>query len=437
MVTAKEQDGKTVYVVTKPDTAWYDEAADNFTLAGEGEVLGLAQLVNEGNDFAGKTITLTSDLDFSEFAWTPIGNGTRNDSSVSGNAFKGTFDGAGHTITGLTCTGTAAADGTYGLFGVVDGGTVKNVKLAEVSINVEGGENVGAIVGLLTNGGTVSGVEVLSGSVAGGDGVGGLVGRLTLSGTIENCKNEATVSGTGKVGGIVSSAYYTKADMVMTIKDCTNIGTVTSTVGYVGGVVGMSAANISGCTNNGAVTGNATSIGGIVGEQKCYGSVVGCTNTALITNQSESFGTGGIIGWLRYSDETAYEVKAPITVSKCRNTGNVVGGYDAGGIVGVAYNNASVTDCLNLATSLSAKTVRGFLGGIIANVQTTQSPTGIENELTVTGNCSTTTLEQMTGGNCKDVYAYVNDSSLKAGVSDNYNAVAAWKEANHGAWYNA
>ena len=176
---------------------------------------------------------------------------------------------------------------------MLDGGTVKNVKLAEVSINVEGGENVGAIVGLLTNGGTVSGVEVLS-PAAWPAATASAVwsGRLTLSGTIENCKNAATVSGTGKVGGIVSCAYYTKADMVMTIKDCTNIGAVTSTVGYVGGVVGMSAANISGCTNKGAVTGNATSIGGIVGEQKCYGSVVGCTNTALVTNQSESFGTG-------------------------------------------------------------------------------------------------------------------------------------------------
>ena len=438
-VVEEELGGKTVYTIIGADTSWYNETDTSFTLTEAGELLGLAQLVNGGNDFAGKTIVLGGNVDLAGIAWTPVGNGTRNGSAAAGNAFKGTFDGAGYTITGLTCTGEAAEDGTYGLFGVVDGGTVKNFKLAEVSVNIANGENVGAVAGLLVGGGTISGVDVLSGSVAGGDGVGGLVGRMTISGTIENCSNAAKVSGTGKTGGIVSSAYYTQADKVMKISGCTNSGEVSSTAGYVGGIVGMSAAEVSGCTNSGVVTGNATSVGGVVGEQKCYGSITGCTNTALITNLSSDYGTGGIVGWVRYSTENAYEVVAPITVSGCLNTGSVKGGNDAGGIIGTAYNNVVVKDCLNTAASLDVNTFltgKIFAAGIIGNFQTHEDFTGvgITNALTVSGNCSTTTLEQMTG-NCKDEIVYNNDATLQSGVTGNFTSVAEWQTAGNGSWY--
>ena len=71
------------------------------------------------------------------------------------NAFEGVFDGNGKTISGLTITTAAGADDAVGLFGVVDGGTVKNLQLTDVNIDVPGSELAGAAVGLLVGGGTV------------------------------------------------------------------------------------------------------------------------------------------------------------------------------------------------------------------------------------------------------------------------------------------
>ena len=105
---------------------------------------------NGGEAYEGKTVTLTAPLDLSGSDWTPIGNGTRSGSGYTGNAFKGTFDGGKNTISGLTISSGAEAAGV-GLFGVVDGGVVKDVTLTNVSINATSCKNVGAVAGVLVN----------------------------------------------------------------------------------------------------------------------------------------------------------------------------------------------------------------------------------------------------------------------------------------------
>ena len=100
-----------------------------------------------------KDITLTG-------VWTPI------------ETFKGTLDGNGHTISGLTVSGKDYV----GLIGVLDGGTVKNLKFANVTAT--GGENVGAVVGRIINNGKVENVHVLSGTVTGSKRAGGIVGSI-------------------------------------------------------------------------------------------------------------------------------------------------------------------------------------------------------------------------------------------------------------------
>ena len=432
-VNAVEENGEIYYVVSRPDTSWFDESAAAFTLTDVEDFFGFAQLVNGGNDFSGKTVTLSSDIDLSGLAWTPIGNGARDGGAANGNAFRGIFDGSGNTIHGLSYNGAYGADDAFGLFGVLDGGIIRNVKFADVSVNVTDGECVGVAAGLVVNGGTVSDVDVLSGSVTAGDGVGGIVGRMLISGTIENCTNAAAVtSNGGKAGGIVGAAYYTQSEKYMSIAGCANSGAITSTAGYVGGIVGLSAANVSDCHNTGAVVGNATSVGGIVGEQNSYGAIENCSNTATITNQSAGFGTGGIVGWIRYSTDTAsYAMQASVRVSECMNSGSIVGGNDAGGIVGSAYNSVAVTDCLNAATSFSSAT---FVGGIVGNFQTTETAY-VENALTIRGNCSLATLEQLGQAGCKDLYVYNNNASLSGGITDNFVAVEGWQAAGNGAWY--
>lgn len=396
-----------------------------------------ANSVNEGTDYAGETVVLDGDIDLSEVRaaenWTPIGQGMRSGSGLAegGKSFSGTFDGNGKTVSNLTFSGAYGDDNAFGLIGVLNGGVVKDLTLANVSVNVTDGECVGAVAGLMINGATVSGVTVESGSVTAVRGNGGIVGRMTVSGTIENCNNHASITATsvtsGNVGGIVGAAYYTgiyaDESQTMHITDCTNTGTVTAACMGAGGIVGLSSAYVSGCTNSGAVAGNGASIGGIVGEQQNYGAVTDCVNTANIVNtNTAAYGTGGIVGWIRYSGAVAdYQTKAPIQVIGCSNSGTIDGGNDGGGIVGTLYDAGLVQNCLNEAERIQGET---FAAGIVGNLQVWMSndkpaeipvPEGssLERGALIVYNISTTTEDRITvNGACKDLFAYNNDSQV-------------------------
>ena len=345
-----------------------------------------------------KNVTLTGN-------WTTVGTETE--------PFKGTFDGKGYTITGLNIS--TNENDYVGLIGILDGGTVKNVKFASVSVN--GKDDVGTAVGRIINGGTVSGVQVLGGTVSGAKRVGGVVGSIKANGMVSDCINAATVTGSVyNVGGIVGAAYYTKTDKQMYITNCANNGAVTSSSVGAGGIVGLSAANVSGNTNTAEVKG--TEVGGIVGEQKSYGSVTNNTNSGAATNTggNAAYGAGGIIGWLRYhetSEANAYPVSEIISVTGNKNSGSVTGKNDAGGIVGVVYNSAVIMNNKNTATSISAAT---FAAGIVGNYQTVETPAAeapAQNKLTFgDDNTSTATLEQITA-QCKDRLIYTNGNAIE------------------------
>ena len=354
----------------------------------------------------GGTVELLRDVTLTG-NWTAVGTETE--------PFKGTFDGKGHTITGLNIS--TNENDYVGFIGMLDGGTVKDVKFANVSVT--GKDDVGTAVGRIINGGTVSGVQVLSGSVSGAKRVGGVVGSIIADGSALNCTNAATVTGSVyNVGGIVGAAYYTETGKQMYITDCKNNGVVTSSGMGAGGIVGLSAANVSGNTNTAAVQG--TEVGGIVGEQKSYGSVTNNTNSGAVTytngNGANTYGAGGIIGWLRYhgtSEASAYEVSDIISVTGNKNSGSVTGGNDAGGIVGTVYNSAVIMNNKNTATSFSATT---FAAGIVGNYQITEVPAAAvpaRNKLTFgDDNTSTATLEQITA-QCKDRLIYTNGNAIE------------------------
>ena len=362
----------------------------------------LAEALNAAKD--GGTVELLGDVTLTG-TWTAVG--TKN------APFKGTFDGKGYTITGLNIP---TSDNEYmGFIGMLDGGTVKNVKFASVSVN--GKDDVGTAVGRIINGGIVSGVQVLGGTVSGAKRVGGVVGSIIADGSALNCTNAATVTGSVyNVGGIVGAAYYTKTGKQMHITDCKNNGAVISSGMGAGGIVGLSAANVSGNTNMAEVKG--TEVGGIVGEQKSYGSVTNNTNSGAVTytNGANTYGAGGIIGWLRYhgtSEASAYEVSDIISVTGNKNSGSVTGKNDAGGIVGVVYNSAVIMNNKNTATSISAAT---FAAGIVGNYQITEVPAAavpVQNKLTFgDDNTSTATLEQITA-QCKDLLIYTNGNAIE------------------------
>ena len=351
----------------------------------------------------GGTVELLGDVTLTD-TWTAVG--TEN------APFKGTFDGKGYTITGLTIP-TSDNDEYMGFIGMLDGGTVKNVKFASVSVT--GKDDVGTAVGRIINGGIVSDVQVLGGTVSGAKRVGGVVGSIKASGTVSDCTNAAVVTANDRnAGGIVGSAYYTATGQQMYITNCVNNGAVTAS-GVCGGIVSLSAANVSGNTNTAAVKG--TEVGGIVGEQKSYGSVTNNTNSGAVANTggNAAYGAGGIIGWLRYhetSEANEYPVSEIISVTGNKNSGSVTGGNDAGGIVGTVYNSAVIMNNKNTATSFSAAT---FAAGIVGNYQTVETPAAeapAQNKLTFgSDNTSAATLEQITAP-CKALLIYTNDNPI-------------------------
>ena len=393
------------------------EGADGIALDGDGNYVitaatGLDYIrtnLDSNDGFAGKTIILDSNITLSgEFA--PLAAGSRSDNVANGTGFKGVFDGNGNTISGLSIT-NGGKDDAIGFFGIINGGEVKNVNFTNVAINATNCENAGTVAGLVVNGGKISDVTV-SGSVVAKRGNGGIAGRILIEGTIENCTNNATVSGTGSnVAGIVGAAYYTKADCKMTIKGCTNNGTVTGAQGGVGGVAGLSCADIENCSNNGEIVANGGSVGGIVGEQSNAGSVIGCHNYANVTNANGA-STGGIVGWTRYNGaDSAYPVKEVIEISNNTNEGTISGLSFVGGIVGQIYNYALVENNTSNAPKIIATNtdaLNGKAAGIVAyaycaeNVGVIAANFGIA----LNNNTSNTVAENILGADTDPIVNY-------------------------------
>ena len=213
--------------------------------------------------------TLTADINLTGKDWTPIG--TDYD-----NSYKGTFDGGGHTITGLTFT---TNDEYAGLFGWLNkAGTVKNVVMEGVQITshqIYGG-SIGGVVG--SGWGTIENCSV-SGSVSGTVYVGGVVG-VQIGGSITGCSSSATVKGTVDVGGVAGqtnssatlTACYATGNVIIEMAPKKNIAG--------GSLVGMNAgSSLLACYATGNVTSTGSStgylhIGGFLGNN--YTTVTAC-----------------------------------------------------------------------------------------------------------------------------------------------------------------
>ena len=164
-----------------------------YQISAADELFWFASLVNGTLEGAEQNTAacavLTADINLSGQTWTPIGTSTSN-------YFKGTFDGADHTISNLTIDTEASY---VGLFGATSGAVIKNVTLdnPQVQNSATGTSNTGALVGYMVGNGTVEYCAVTNGSVSSdGQYVGGLIGNI-LGGTVQYCYNyETTVSST-------------------------------------------------------------------------------------------------------------------------------------------------------------------------------------------------------------------------------------------------
>ena len=114
------------------------------------DLMGLSEMVAAGNDFAGKYFVLTQDIDIGNLkqSWNPIGwyqNKADLGKAVT-NKFRGNFDGAGNTISGLKVVNVAHTLNNIGLFGAVEGGSITNLTV-DADGGVKGGDNVGILAG--------------------------------------------------------------------------------------------------------------------------------------------------------------------------------------------------------------------------------------------------------------------------------------------------
>jgi hypothetical protein len=189
-----------------PDTSWYNTVGSTFNISNADQLAGLTQLVNGGTDnFLGKFINLTANIDLSDYTggagWVPIG-----DLDWAGDlAFKGTFDGNGKIVTNLKINaGDFSAGSFIGLFGVVLGGTVKNLGIEGVNLNSVGNV-VGGAIGNIKVYGIIKDCYVTGLITSTGDMIGGVVGQVESGGSIRNCWTTAMVSGHTLVGGIVGN----------------------------------------------------------------------------------------------------------------------------------------------------------------------------------------------------------------------------------------
>ena len=254
----------TVSLAAAKDLGYTIESNGSYTVYNADGLLNVAELVNGGKTDI--NITLDKNIDLTGKGWTPIG-------TSFDNSYKGTFDGGGHTITGLTVT---TNDQFVGLFGYLNrAGMVKNVVMEGIQITSNHMFGcTGGVVGY--SWGTIENCSV-SGSVSGTDCVGGVVGSQK-AGSIIGCSSSATVKGKHYVGGVAGekwgtmTACYATGNVTLEIASQKNL--------YGGGVVGLNGGSrVLACyatgnvTSTGSSTGNVH-IGGLFGDS--YTTVTAC-----------------------------------------------------------------------------------------------------------------------------------------------------------------
>ena len=244
----------TVSLAAAKDLGYTIESNGSYTVTSADGLMNVAELVNGGKTDI--NITLDKNIDLTGKGWTPIGTSFKN-------SYTGTFDGGGHTITGLTVTTNDKYAGLFGYIG--NAGTVKNVVMEGVLITSNNGSSqAGGVAGFSR--GTIENCSV-SGSVSGTVYVGGVVGTQ-WNGSITGCSSSATVKGTVYVGGVAGqtnggatlTACYATGNVIIEIAPKKNISG--------GGLVGMNGGKgVLACY----ATGNVTSTGSSTGNVHIFG----------------------------------------------------------------------------------------------------------------------------------------------------------------------
>lgn len=385
-----ESGSSPVYWGGTADLSWYNTTDTSFDLTTPEQLAGLAEIVNgtatniAADDFSGKTINIQDNIYLDTDGlytqgngvfgkspylmtsvyytvtgnklWTPIGTGSVNNSTsfTAGNAFRGTFNGNGHEISGLYTDGSKDVQGLFGYVG--HGAIVEDVKVSGcVAANTVAGAVVavvdGATVKNCVNNAVVyaSGGEVAGSGTENGISEGGYIGGITglAEGTAEypanfsyNVNNADVVCTNtakgGNAGGIVGKV---KDSQVGKMTRCLNNGAIEA-YQYSGGILGSSGSNafpISESVNHGTVIGASVKkayIGGIAGLD--YSPVSECYNTGDIHNTSDASDTTRFAGIVGDTNAEDGDVVSAGKITDCYSVGLV--SLTGSGTLGVSGN---------------------------------------------------------------------------------------------------
>lgn len=367
--SARAEDGWNGITTSQPHGSGTE--ADPYQIGTAQELAWLAYAVNNQMESEGYCAVLTADIDLGYCRWPVIGilssNGQR--------AYTGTFDGQGHTVSGLYITSLGGRQ-KLGLFGVAQDAVIENLTVRG-SIELTGVKSYDMTAGYII-GGLLGSGEVKDGK---GVTIRNCVSQVDISVSFVNDQKAQRASVSGLVGRLSGSGSHE-------ITDCRNEGRVYTSFepgayylggfggdGGQGGIVGFidASARLERCVNTGTVyAGRAAGVGGIVGNAGANGVTITlnqCANQGAVSNDIggallRKGGTGGIIG---------LAPTGSITVSSCYNTGVVAGSAIVGGILGgekgehssSQYGNKNLTleNCYN-AGALQVGTATTLVGSL-------------------------------------------------------------------------
>ncbi len=375
VVARKNGHQSKTYTITISDTRWngqsgggYGTAANPYQIADAEGLFLLAQKVKDGTTYKGEYFELTADIDLGNKQWTPIGISYQEGGKTINRAFAGTFNGKGHTITGLYYfhdhktyigdpTGTTPDEvDTY-----IDPNYTASYKIPRSSYGV-------GLFGRLSDGALLDDVHVVNGHIETDlQLVGGLVGYAgTGNITLRNCSYTGKViSGAGSYTAYLGGLIGQKDGGTIVIDNC-----------YTGGNLIANTTNVKFAKTSEdaltAVTFKPEHVGGFIGYlSNSHLTLTNSYSTIAIGESTKQVndGTGGLVG-------TVYAPKngnATASIDSCYYAGSIVSGQRVGGFVGQIrfYEAASGTAGLTITNSYSlaqlaptSSTRSGIFGGV-------------------------------------------------------------------------
>jgi subtilisin family serine protease len=299
---------------------------DPFLISNEADLVALSTAVNSGESQSGGYFKLASDIEVTSADWAPIGIFN----SDTEYPFAGTFDGDGHSVM-VNYKRSSDVTSPTGLFGYVKGTGISRGATTIKNVVVKG---------------SLSSSQSYLGGIAG----------YAANAVIENCRNEATLSGLNHIGGIVGTCLkdgFNSAPDTVIIRRCHNAGEVSGTTrsyGRIGGIIGAfgtgAESEVTDCLNTGSVTGKGTMVGGIAGYWYCASSgsayMDNCLNTGVITGSNYSGSAASIVA--SFGGSTSGSVNNYITNVHSQVSKVYAGTALTGTVLGYYYSNTSVSD---------------------------------------------------------------------------------------------